>query len=165
MSNGDTTLSQEDLDALLKTSQAPGFEDHILGMEDDLISNLSQEQKSQAAPNSSQQATDKQSQTLTDTTTDTAIKELIDKEGNTELLKDITLRFTVVLGNTKMLIKDVIRLGEGSIVELERYENEGIDILVNDRLFGHGKLKVLGDYFGVQITEILSNLDSFRSSL
>ena len=61
------------------------------------------------------------------------------KTDNMELLKDVRLRFTVELGRSKMLIKDVLRLGEGSVVELDRDEGEDVDILVNDRVFGHGQ--------------------------
>ena len=81
---------------------------------------------------------------------------------NMELLRDVHLRFTVELGRSKMLIKDVLKLGEGSVVALDRDEGEDVDILVNDRLFGRGKLKLVDEYFGIQITKIENKMTGYR---
>ncbi len=86
-----------------------------------------------------------------------------ERSENVELLMDVTLRFTVELGRTQMYIKDVLMLGEGSIVELDKQVGDEVDILINDRLFGRGRLIVLEEYFGVQITHILDPLTQFRS--
>lgn len=82
---------------------------------------------------------------------------------NVDLLMDVSLRFTVELGRTTMYIKDVLLLGEGSIVELDKNVGDEVDILVNDRLFGRGKLIVMDEYFGVQITHILDPLERYRN--
>ena len=84
------------------------------------------------------------------------------KTDNMELLRDVRLRFTVELGRSKMLIKDVLKLGEGSVVGLDRDEGEDVDILVNDRVFGHGKLKLVDEYFGIQITKIEDKMGKYR---
>lgn len=81
---------------------------------------------------------------------------------NVELLMDVTLNFTVELGRTQMYIKDVLMLGEGSVVELDKNVGDEVDILINDRLFGRGRLVVMDEYFGVQITHILDPLTRFR---
>lgn len=81
---------------------------------------------------------------------------------NVELLLDVTLRFTVELGRTQMFIKDVLLLGEGSIVELDKNVGDEVDILVNDRFFGRGRLVVMDDFFGVQITYIADALLQYR---
>lgn len=81
---------------------------------------------------------------------------------NLDLVKDVRLRFTVELGRSKILIKDVLKLGEGSVVVLDRDEGEDVDILVNDRLFGRGKLKLVGEYFGIQITKIEDKMMEYR---
>ena len=175
MANGNTTLSQEDIDELLQNSQQQEsqFKDQVLGMEDDLIGNIpnASEAAVQGSPSQAPSNTASPAPTIENQSIDGAsLQGLIPKNvasgpnkvTSTELLQDISLRFTVVLGSTKMLVKDVVKLGEGSVVELEKYEGEEVDILVNDRLFGHGKLKVLGDYFGVQITEILTSIENFQ---
>ncbi len=86
-----------------------------------------------------------------------------DNKDNVDLLMDVSLRFTVELGRTTMYIKDVLLLGEGSIVELDKNVGDEVDILVNDRLFGRGKLIVMDEYFGVQVTHILDPLERYRN--
>ncbi len=81
---------------------------------------------------------------------------------NVELLLDVSLRFTVELGRTQMFIKDVLMLGEGSIVELDKNVGDEVDILINDRFFGRGRLVVMDEFFGVQITYIADPLAQFR---
>lgn len=83
---------------------------------------------------------------------------------NAELLLDVNLRLSVELGRTHMYIKDVLMLGEGSIVELDKNVGDEVDILVNDRLFGRGKLVVVGEYFAVQVTQVFDPLARFRSA-
>ncbi|MCB1316894.1 MAG: flagellar motor switch protein FliN [Leptospiraceae bacterium] len=82
---------------------------------------------------------------------------------NVDLLMDVTLRFTVELGRTQMYIRDVLMLGEGSVVELDKNVGDEVDILINERLFGRGRLVVLDEYFAVQITHILDPLTRFRN--
>ncbi|MCB1174601.1 MAG: flagellar motor switch protein FliN [Leptospiraceae bacterium] len=84
-------------------------------------------------------------------------------DSNVDLLLDVLLTFTVELGRTQMYIKDVLMLGEGSIVELDKSVGDEVDILVNERLFGRGRLVVMGDYFGIQITQILDPLTRYRN--
>ncbi|MCB1165710.1 MAG: flagellar motor switch protein FliN [Leptospiraceae bacterium] len=81
---------------------------------------------------------------------------------NAELLLDVNLRFSVELGRTQMYIKDVLMLGEGSIVELDKNVGDEVDILVNDRLFGRGRLVVVDEFFAVQITQILDPVRRYR---
>lgn len=75
---------------------------------------------------------------------------------------DVTLRFSVELGRTHMYIKDVLQLSEGSVVELDKNAGDEVDILVNDRLFGRGKLIAMDEYFAVQITHILDPMERYR---
>jgi len=82
---------------------------------------------------------------------------------NVELLMDVNLRFTVELGRTTMFIKDVMLLGEGSVVELDKNVGDEVDVLINDRLFGRGRLIIMDEFFGVQITHILDTMERYRS--
>lgn len=76
------------------------------------------------------------------------------------MLLDLTLPVSVELGRTSMLVQDILRLGRGSVVQLERLAGEPIDIYVGSRRFAEGEVVVLGEQFGVRITRIISKLSS-----
>ena len=80
-----------------------------------------------------------------------------------ELIMDIPLDVTVELGRVRMLIKDVLELASGSIVELDRVAGEPVDLLVNGRLIAKGEVVVIEDNFGIRITEVLSPADRVAS--
>jgi flagellar motor switch protein FliN/FliY len=80
-----------------------------------------------------------------------------------DLLLDIPLEATVELGRVRMLIRDVLELSSGSIVELERVAGEPVDLLVNGRLVAKGEVVVIDDNFGIRITEIVSPADRVAS--
>jgi len=75
---------------------------------------------------------------------------------NLELILDIPLEVKVELGRTARKIRDVLELGPGSVVELEKLANEPVDILVNDKLFAKGEVVVIDENFGVRVTDILT---------
>ncbi|QYK54436.1 MAG: flagellar motor switch protein FliN [Fimbriimonadaceae bacterium] len=81
------------------------------------------------------------------------------EDSGLELILDIPLEVSVELGRVKMVVKDVIELGSGSIVEIDKAAGEPVDIMVNGRLVAHGEVVVIEDNFGVRITEILSPAD------
>lgn len=81
------------------------------------------------------------------------------EDNGLEILLDIPLEISVELGRVKMLIKDVVELGAGSIVEIEKAAGEPVDVLVNGRIVARGEVVVIEDNFGVRITEILSPQD------
>jgi len=81
---------------------------------------------------------------------------LLLNSGNLNLILDVPLRLSVLLGRTKRSIADILKLTHGSIVELERLEHEPVDILVNEKLIARGEVVVVKEYFGVRITEIIS---------
>lgn len=80
---------------------------------------------------------------------------LSDTEG-LGLLMDIPLEISVELGRVKMLVKDVVELGTGSIVEIDKAAGEPVDVMVNGRLVARGEVVVIEDNFGVRLTEILN---------
>jgi flagellar motor switch protein FliN len=73
-----------------------------------------------------------------------------------ELLLDVPLELSVELGRTRMSIQDLLSLGPGSVVELDKVAGEALDILVNNRLVARGEVVVVNDKFGVRITDIVS---------
>jgi len=73
-----------------------------------------------------------------------------------DLLSDVNLNVRIELGRTKMLLEDVLRLGEGSVVELDKLAGDPVDVYVNDRPVARGEVLVLNDNFCVRINEIIS---------
>ena len=68
---------------------------------------------------------------------------------------DIELNVSVILGRTKMALKDIFELGKGSLIELDTFENQEVEIYVNGRKIGYGQIVVIDQNFGVRITDIL----------
>ncbi|MDR1893272.1 MAG: flagellar motor switch protein FliN [Spirochaetales bacterium] len=79
--------------------------------------------------------------------------------GNISLLMDVYMEMTVELGRTKRLIKDILGMGEGTIIELDKLAGEPVDILVNHKLIAKGEVVVIDENFGVRVTEIVSPMD------
>jgi flagellar motor switch protein FliN/FliY len=77
-------------------------------------------------------------------------------ERRLDLLLDVPLDLSVELGRTRMTIQDLLGLGPGSVIELDKIAGEALDILVNDRLVARGEAVVVNDKFGVRITDIVS---------
>lgn len=74
--------------------------------------------------------------------------------GNLELVKDVKMNVTVELGKTNLPLKEVLQLGENSVIKLERLAGEPVDLLVNGRLIAKGEVVVIGNNFGVKVTEV-----------
>ncbi len=79
--------------------------------------------------------------------------------GNIGLLMDVSMQLTVELGRTKMLIKDILAMGEGTIVELDKLAGEPVDLLVNGKLIAKGEVVVIDENFGVRVTDIISPME------
>lgn len=76
--------------------------------------------------------------------------------GNIGLLLDVPMTLTVELGRTRQLVKDILGLGEGSIIELDKLAGEPVDLLVNGKLIARGEVVVIDENFGVRVTDIVS---------
>ena len=76
------------------------------------------------------------------------------------MLLDLTLPVSIELGRTSMTVQEILRLGRGSVLQLDRLAGEPIDIYVGDRRFAEGEVVVLGEHFGVRITRVLANAAS-----
>ena len=75
---------------------------------------------------------------------------------NLDLIMDVPLEFSVVLGKSKKTIKEILSFGNGSVVELNKLADEPLEIYVNGKLIAHGEVVVINENFGVRITNILS---------
>ena len=73
-----------------------------------------------------------------------------------DFLLDIPLEITVELGRTRMLIKDLLQLGQGSVVELQKIAGEPMEVLVNNKLVARGEVVVVNEKFGIRLTDIIS---------
>lgn len=71
------------------------------------------------------------------------------------MLLDLSLPVSIELGRTSMTVQEILRLGRGSVIQLERLAGEPIDVFVGDRRFAEGEVVILGETFGVRITRIL----------
>ena len=76
-----------------------------------------------------------------------------------DFILDISLTISARLGSTKMMIRDLLQLGHGSIVELDKLAGEPLEILVNDKLIARGEVVVVNEKFGVRLTEVVSAME------
>lgn len=76
--------------------------------------------------------------------------------GNLDMILDIPVTVAVEIGRTKMVVKDLLQLMQGSVVELEKLAGEPMEILVNGRLIARGEAVVVNEKFGVKLTDIVS---------
>jgi flagellar motor switch protein FliN/FliY len=82
---------------------------------------------------------------------------------NIDLILDVPLEISVVLGRTKKNIRDILNLGTGSLIELDKLAEEPVEILVNGKIVAYGEVMVVDENFGVRITSIVSSADRVKS--
>ena len=95
-------------------------------------------------------------------------RKLLDKSGNTsgdecanqmDFILDVPLEITVELGRTKMVISDLIKLCQGSVIELSKAAGETLEIRVNQKLIARGETVVVNEKYGVRLTEVISPME------
>ena len=103
-------------------------------------------------------------------------EEVVDEEGGAEtageesgepasldLILDIPLAVTVELGRSKMLINDLLQLGQGSVIELTKLVGDPLEVLVNNKLVARGEVVVVNEKFGVRLTDIVTPMERVKS--
>lgn len=80
-----------------------------------------------------------------------------EESGNIGLIMDVNMEMTVELGRTKKPIREILSMGEGTIIELDKLAGEPVDILVNHKLIANGEVVVIDENFGVRVTKIVSS--------
>ena len=75
---------------------------------------------------------------------------------NFRLLQDVDVKLTVEIGSTQLSLRELLALGESSVIELDRQANELLDVFVNGTLIGRGEVVTVGDRFGVRMTELVN---------
>jgi len=86
-------------------------------------------------------------------------------QGNIGLLMDVQMEVTVELGRAKRSIKDILGMGEGTIIALDKLAGEPVDILVNHKLIAKGEVVVIDENFGVRVTEIVNQVEKLSDSM
>jgi len=79
-----------------------------------------------------------------------------------DFILDIPLEVSVELGRTKMLINDLLQLGQGSVIELSKLAGEPLEILVNRKLVARGEVVVVNEKFGVRLTDVISPMERIK---
>jgi len=159
-------MSQEEIDAILKSamdsasaanSEADASEDNSQDQNPpDTVQDLSSGQANQQATGPSKETPAGERQTNSFQAAPVAI-------GNINFLLDVPLDVAVELGRTKIAIKDMLKLGPGSVIELDKLIGEPVDLLVNDRLIAKGEVVVFDENFGIRITDIMNPEERLRS--
>ena len=85
------------------------------------------------------------------------------KVQNLDFILDIPLKVTVELGRTSVMIKDLLQLGQGSVLELDKLAGEPLEILVNGKLVAKGEVVVVNEKFGIRITDIISPIERIET--
>ena len=86
-----------------------------------------------------------------------------DETKSLDLILDIPLTVSVELGRSKMLINDLLQLGQGSVIELTKLVGEPLEVLVNQKLVARGEVVVVNEKFGVRLTDIVSPMERVQS--
>lgn len=146
-----------------KTPPQPGSPDEALSAAQAAINDISREAESAAAGSARSTARPEHA------TTELELPAFPDHAlgGPTEtidLLADVSLNVKIELGRTSMFLEDVLKLGEGAVVELDKLAGDPVDIYVNNRPVARGEVLVMNDNFCVRVHEILSDSGSSRSS-
>ncbi len=81
------------------------------------------------------------------------------KVQNLDFILDIPLKVTVELGRTQMIVKDLLQLGQGSVLELDKLAGEPLEILVNGKLVARGEVVVVSEKFAIRLTDIISPIE------
>jgi flagellar motor switch protein FliN/FliY len=94
-------------------------------------------------------------------TGDDALNKL--KVQNLDFILDIPLKVSVELGRAKVIIKDLLQLGQGSVLELDKLAGEPLEVLVNGKLVARGEVVVVNEKFGIRLTDIISPLERIET--
>jgi flagellar motor switch protein FliN/FliY len=76
-----------------------------------------------------------------------------------DFILDIPLKLSVELGRTRLAIREILQLSQGSVVELSKFAGEPLEVLVNDRLIARGEVVVVNEKFGIRLTDIISPVE------
>lgn len=138
------SMTQEEIDALITSG----------GLEDDLQESIKQDAAIKAdSPEFSEMENSNYNED--------AIYSPIDPK--MELLYDLHLPVSIELGRTNMLIRNILRLGRGSVIEFDKLVSEPVDVLINGKKVAEGEVVVIDKHFGIRITTLVDPSDRLRA--
>ncbi len=82
-----------------------------------------------------------------------------DGEINLDVILDVPVDISMEIGRTKLSIRNLLKLNQGSVIELDRLAGEPMDVLVNGTLIAHGEVVVVNDKFGIRLTDVISPIE------
>ena len=91
-----------------------------------------------------------------------SIERPVDGDVGLDLILDVPVTISVEIGRSKIPVRNLIQLNQGSVVELDRMAGEPLDVLVNGSLIAHGEVVVVNDKFGVRLTDVVSKSDRLK---
>ena len=101
---------------------------------------------------------------MTDTTTETAIEnEAAHRQINPEVLQNISVTLSIEVGRAMIKIRDLMRLTQGSVVELDRIAGEPLDLLVNETVVAQGEVVLVNERYGIRLTRVVPSTDRLQS--
>lgn len=174
---GDETLSAEELDSLLESAEIVSgksvsgekewddTEEELLD-EEELVEDEEEEEEAAPLLEKKPAPIEEKKPEVSVPIEDVDVSNLTGQQKhNIDLLLDIYVQVTVELGRTSIKVKDVLGLGEGSIIELNKPANEPVDLLVNNRLVARGEVVVIDENFGARVTDIVSPNERIQTGL
>jgi flagellar motor switch protein FliN/FliY len=84
------------------------------------------------------------------------------KDVDLDMVMDIPVTISMEIGRTRINIRNLLQLSQGSVVELDRLAGEPMDVLVNDTLIAHGEVVVVNDKFGIRLTDVISTAERIK---
>jgi flagellar motor switch protein FliN/FliY len=98
----------------------------------------------------------------TQLTEDATSSRLADSDLELDMILDIPVTISMEIGRTKINIRNLLQLSQGSVVELDRLAGEPMDVLVNNTLIAHGEVVVVNDKFGIRLTDVISAAERIK---
>lgn len=124
--------------------------------------NTSDENKEKHDPNSAKETIGQETMEKTNKVSNPSDASASQSPVNMDFILDIPLEITVELGRTKMQINELLKLAQGSVIELSKLAGETLDILANQKLIARGEVVVIKEKYGIRLTEIISPMERIQ---
>jgi flagellar motor switch protein FliN/FliY len=123
---------------------------------DDWAAALAEQEVAESKPQGKPKEKPKAAPAPMDELTDEPGARFGDEDANLDVILDIPVTLSMELGRTKINIRNLLQLNQGSVVELDRLAGEPLDVLVNGTLVAHGEVVVVNERFGIRLTDVVS---------
>jgi flagellar motor switch protein FliN/FliY len=136
-----------------------------LGVEpsDDGTDDWASAMEEQGAEEAKQSIDDSSAAVLTELVDDGIPLAVNEDNPDLEVILDIPVQISMVVGNSQISIRNLLKLNQGSVIELDRLAGEPLDVLVNNTLIAHGEVVVVNEKFGIRLTDVASAADRIKN--